>query len=117
MSVVQESAPHSRLTEALGWTTMGLGAGMALGAGALGALIEEGGPHAGFLGLLGAGALLVLAAAAVPTAGTTSSSSATASPTSEPFAAGPAPSAESATGSSGTPPTAPEHSEADSPSR
>jgi MFS family permease len=62
VAVTQESVPHSRLTEALGWTTMGLAAGVAMGAAGSGQIIDSWGARAGFWGVVGAGALLIIAA-------------------------------------------------------
>lgn len=68
VAVVQSSVPRTRLTEALGWTTMGVAAGVAAGAAGLGRVIDEYGAGAGFLGVAGVGALLIAAALAVPSA-------------------------------------------------
>ncbi|WP_152364090.1 MFS transporter [Microlunatus speluncae] len=62
VSVTQESVPGSRLTEALGWTSTGMAAGVAAGAAGLGQLIDHFGAPAGFLGAVGIGLLLVIAA-------------------------------------------------------
>ncbi len=62
VSVTQESVPSSRLTEALGWTSTGMAAGVAAGAAGLGQLIDHFGAPAGFLGAVGIGLLLVIAA-------------------------------------------------------
>jgi hypothetical protein len=65
VSVTQESVPAGRLTEALGWTSTGMATGVAAGAAGLGQLIDHFGAPAGFLGAVGIGVLLVIAAAFV----------------------------------------------------
>ncbi len=62
VAVTQASVPQSRLTEALAWTTTGLAAGVAAGAAVLGQLIDAYGARAGFWGVVGAGALLIISA-------------------------------------------------------
>lgn len=65
VSVTQEAVPAGRLTEALGWTSTGMAAGVAAGAAGLGQLIDHFGASAGFLGTVGIGLLLVISAAFV----------------------------------------------------
>jgi MFS family permease len=65
VSVTQEAVPAGRLTEALGWTSTGMAAGVAAGAAGLGQLIDHFGAPAGFLGTVGIGLLLVISAAFV----------------------------------------------------
>ena len=67
VAVTQSLVPADRLTEALGWTSMGLAGGVGLGAAALGRVIDAGGAQAGFYGVIVAGLVLVLAALAVRT--------------------------------------------------
>lgn len=62
VAVTQEAVPASRLTEALGWTSTGMAAGVAAGAAGLGQLIDHFGAPAGFWGAVGIGVLLVLSA-------------------------------------------------------
>lgn len=62
VAVTQEAVSASRLTEALGWTTTGMAAGVAAGAAGLGQLIDHFGTPAGFWGAVGIGVLLVLSA-------------------------------------------------------
>ncbi|MFP5283893.1 MAG: MFS transporter [Actinomycetes bacterium] len=62
VAVTQSVVPRGRLTEALGWNSTGLAAGLAGGAAGAGALIDASGPTAGFVGILGAGAALALTA-------------------------------------------------------
>jgi hypothetical protein len=62
VAVTQAAVPQSRLTEALGWTSTGLAGGLAAGAAGLGHLVDLGGSSLGFWGVVGAGALLSLAA-------------------------------------------------------
>lgn len=69
MAVTQEAVPHSRLTEALGWTSTGMAGGVALGAAALGQVIDHWGARAGFVGIIGIGLLLIAAALCVRTGG------------------------------------------------
>ena len=54
--------PPSRLTEALGWTSTGMATGVALGAAALGRVIDGWGAGGGFTAMVGVGVLLVVAA-------------------------------------------------------
>lgn len=65
VAVTQAAVPRSRLTEALGWNSTGLAAGLALGAAGVGRLLDLGGSAAGFGGVVAAGVLLILAAAGV----------------------------------------------------
>lgn len=67
IAVTQELVPTSRLTEALGWTSMGMAGGVAVGAAVLGQVIDSFDATAGFWGVVVIGALLVLAAAGVRT--------------------------------------------------
>lgn len=62
VAVTQAAVPAGRLTEALGWNSTGLAAGLAAGAAGSGALIDAAGPTAGFWGVVGAGAALIVAA-------------------------------------------------------
>jgi MFS family permease len=61
-SMVAESAPASRLTEALAWINTSLAVGVALGAATAGFLVDERGTAAAFLSGSGYGALAALAA-------------------------------------------------------
>ncbi len=65
VAVVQSQIPANRLNEAFGWTTMGMAAGVALGASTLGFLVDLGGYRAGFVGVIAIGLLIVVAAACV----------------------------------------------------
>lgn len=65
VGVTRALVPQSRLTEALGWNSTGLAAGLALGAAVLGQLVDRGGSVLGFEGVVGAGVLLSLAALGV----------------------------------------------------
>jgi predicted MFS family arabinose efflux permease len=65
VALTQSSVPPVRLTEALGWTSSGLVAGAALGAAALGRVVDGWGPHGGFAALVIVALLLVVAALAV----------------------------------------------------
>lgn len=67
VAVTQSLVPPDRLTEALGWTSMGMAGGVGLGAAALGRLIDLGGAQAGFYGVIGAGLVLIIAALCVRT--------------------------------------------------
>lgn len=67
VAVTQSLVPADRLTEALGWTSMGLAGGVGLGAAALGRMIDAGGAQAGFYGVIVAGLVLVVAALCVRT--------------------------------------------------
>lgn len=62
VAVTQSAVPPDRLTEALGWTSMGMAGGVGLGAAALGKVIDVGGAHAGFYGVIAAGFVLIVAA-------------------------------------------------------
>lgn len=64
-AVTQAVVPGGRLTEALGWSSMGMATGVAAGAAGLGQLVDAYGARAGFVGVLGIGMLLILAALAV----------------------------------------------------
>ncbi len=99
VAVTQAAVPADRLTEALGWTSMGMAAGVGLGAAALGRVIDAGGAQAGFYGVIGAGVLLIIAALCVRTRATPGA-------VSEEVAAAPP----------GTTPTDPEPAEVRSPS-
>jgi MFS family permease len=61
VAVTQAAVPSNRLTEALGWTSMGMAGGVGLGAAALGRVIDWGGSQAGFAGVIGTGLLLCVA--------------------------------------------------------
>ena len=65
VTVTQTSVPATRITEALGWTSTGIAAGVATGAAALGPIIDRAGATGGFVGLVVAGGLLVTAVAFV----------------------------------------------------
>lgn len=62
VGVVQASVPSGRLTEAIGWTSTGLAAGVAAGAAVLGQLIDHFGPDHAFWGVVAAGGLLTVLA-------------------------------------------------------
>jgi hypothetical protein len=62
VAVTQTSVPASRLTEALAWTSTGLAAGVAAGAAVLGQVIDIWGWRAGFIGVAGAGGMLIISA-------------------------------------------------------
>jgi MFS family permease len=65
VEVIQTSVPSSRFTEALGWNSTGLAAGLAAGAAVAGRLVDSEGYPAGFFAVVVAGILLVLAALTV----------------------------------------------------
>ena len=67
VAVTQSAVPADRLTEALGWTSMGMAGGVGLGAAALGQVIDTGGAQAGFYGVIGTGLVLIVAALCVRT--------------------------------------------------
>ena len=67
VAVTQAAVVPSRLTEALGWTSTGMAAGVAAGAASLGYLIDLFGARAGFWGVVAIGVLLTLAALSVRT--------------------------------------------------
>ena len=67
VAVTQAAVLPSRLTEALGWTSTGMAAGVAAGAASLGYLIDLFGARAGFWGVVAIGVLLSLAALSVRT--------------------------------------------------
>lgn len=62
VEVTQNAVPLTRFTEALGWNSTGLAAGLAGGAAVAGRLIDTSGYPAGFVAVAAAGVLLVLAA-------------------------------------------------------
>lgn len=97
VAVTQSAVPPARLTEALGWTSMGMAGGVGLGAAALGRVIDLGGSQAGFYGVIVAGLILIVAALCVRTR--------------------PALTTPDLTGSPGSPAVAPEPAEVQSPSR
>lgn len=68
LTVVQTAVPASRLTEAFGWTSMGLAAGVAAGAASIGHLIDSRGAQLGFWGVVAAGAVLIVSTFGVRTA-------------------------------------------------
>jgi hypothetical protein len=70
VAVTQSAVPADRLTEALGWTSMGMAGGVGLGAAALGKVIDLGGAHAGFYGVIVTGLILIVAALCVRTPAT-----------------------------------------------
>jgi MFS family permease len=59
VAVIESSVPQARLTEALNWNITGLAVGLAAGAAGAGQLIDQLGSRGGFLGVVGAGLLLV----------------------------------------------------------
>lgn len=65
LAVTESSVPPRRLTEALGWTSMGMAAGLAAGAAGLGWVVDRAGASAGFWGVVVIGGLLVLSALCV----------------------------------------------------
>jgi predicted MFS family arabinose efflux permease len=65
VEVIQGAVPPSRFTEALGWNSTGLAAGLAGGAAVAGRLIDSSGYPAGFVAVAAAGVLLVIAALTV----------------------------------------------------
>jgi MFS family permease len=67
VAVTEACVPADRLTEALGWTSMGMAGGVGIGAALLGRVIDVGGAQAGFYGLIGAGLVLIVAALFVRT--------------------------------------------------
>ncbi|MDN5760841.1 MAG: MFS transporter [Microlunatus sp.] len=67
VAVTQDAVPADRLTEALGWTSMGLAGGVGLGAAVLGQVVDIGGSQAGFYGAIAAGLVLIVAALCVRT--------------------------------------------------
>jgi predicted MFS family arabinose efflux permease len=93
VAVTRAVVPQSRLTEALAWSSTGVAGGLAVGAAALGFLIDRGGSRLGFWGLVGAGALLILGSLWVrtePEVGDTTRTEVRTSPPGRP-AAGPPP--------------------------
>ena len=60
VALTQSSVPGSRLTEALGWTSMGMATGVALGAAVLGRVIDGWGADGGFAAMVGVALLLVV---------------------------------------------------------
>jgi MFS family permease len=62
VEVTQNAVPSTRFTEALGWNSTGLAAGLAGGAAVAGWLIDNSGYPAGFVAVAAAGVLVVLAA-------------------------------------------------------
>jgi hypothetical protein len=67
VAVTEACVPADRLTEALGWTSMGMAGGVGIGAAALGRVIDLGGAQAGFYGVIAAGLVLIVAALFVRT--------------------------------------------------
>ncbi|WP_344802371.1 MFS transporter [Microlunatus ginsengisoli] len=67
VALTQSSVPASRLTEALGWTSMGMATGVALGAAVLGRVIDGWGARGGFMAMVGVALLLVASALAIRT--------------------------------------------------
>jgi MFS family permease len=65
VAVTQQSVAPHRLTEALGWTTTGLAAGIAGGAAVMGQIVDTWGARAGFGGVVVSGLVLAAAAATV----------------------------------------------------
>lgn len=62
VGVIQSAVDQSRLTEALAWNSTGLVAGVAVGAAAVGYVIDSSGAQAGFVAVAIAGLLLTLSA-------------------------------------------------------
>jgi predicted MFS family arabinose efflux permease len=62
VAVTQSSVDQTRLTEALAWTSTGMAAGVAVGAAAVGHVIDSSGAAAGFVAVVIAGLLLTLSA-------------------------------------------------------
>jgi MFS family permease len=62
IGVIQSAVDQSRLTEALAWNSAGLVAGVAVGAAAVGYVIDSSGAQAGFVAVAIAGLLLTLSA-------------------------------------------------------
>lgn len=67
VAVVEAAVPPDRLTEALGWNSMGIAAGLSAGATGTGYLIDSFNATAGFWGVVGFGVLLVVFSVAVHT--------------------------------------------------
>jgi len=65
VAVTQAAVPASRLTEALGWTSTGLAAGIAIGAAGLGHVVDTFDSRGGFWGVVVIGGLLIIAALCV----------------------------------------------------
>jgi MFS family permease len=62
VAVTQANVPAGRLTEALGWTSMGMASGVAAGAASLGYVVDVSGSQAGFWGVVVIAALLTATA-------------------------------------------------------
>jgi MFS family permease len=62
IGVIQSAVDQSRLTEALAWNSTGMVAGVAIGAAAVGFVIDSSGAQAGFVAVAIAGLLLTLGA-------------------------------------------------------
>jgi MFS family permease len=62
IAVIQSAVAQSRLTEALAWNSTGMVAGVAVGAAAVGYVIDSSGAQAGFVAVATAGLLLTLSA-------------------------------------------------------
>jgi MFS family permease len=69
VAVTQAAVPAGRLTEALGWTSMGLAAGVAAGAACLGYVIDLFGAKGGFWAVVGIGGFLIVTALCVRASG------------------------------------------------
>ncbi len=67
VAVVQSSVPTTRFAESLGWTQLGLAAGVAIGGAAVGRTVDSWHAFGGFLAIGVAGLLLVLGSLAVRT--------------------------------------------------
>ncbi|HYP46207.1 MAG TPA: MFS transporter [Propionibacteriaceae bacterium] len=67
VAVTQEVVPVARLTEALGWSSMGMATGVAAGAAGAGQILDLYDSRAGFWVVVGIGALLILSAACLRT--------------------------------------------------
>jgi len=91
VAVTEACVPADRLTEALGWTSMGMAGGVGIGAAVLGRVIDLGGAQAGFYGVIAAGLVLIVAALFVrtrsPRDGVTGGRSGTTSAAAEPAGA------------------------------
>lgn len=65
VAVTEAAVPADRLTEALGWTSMGMAGGVGIGAAAFGQVIDWGGAQAGFYAAIVSGLILIGAALGV----------------------------------------------------
>ncbi len=60
VALIQSSVAATRLNEALGWTSMGMASGVAIGAALLGWAVDGRGPEGGFAAMVGFALLLVV---------------------------------------------------------